>query len=102
MRALNYSLFITSATASAVSPIEKVVQLLTDMKNKGINELKSEQVEAAKFAQNCEDTQGRLLKEIGELKDSIADEEAKIQKAEAAADGLQAEISALTEERRLD
>lgn len=99
MRALHLLLL---TPARAVSPIQKVVQLLSDMKEKADAELKAEQVESATFAQNCEDTKGRLQKEIGQLNDAISDENAKITKAEAASDGLAAEIAALTEEGRLD
>lgn len=88
--------------AAAVSPIQKVIQLLQGMHDKGTEELKSEQVEAATFSQNCDDTQQRLEKEMGELKDGIADQEAKIQKANAAADGLAAEIAQLAEDNTMD
>lgn len=86
----------------AVSPIEKVVQLLTDMHQQGTEEWQKEEKEAAVFSQNCDDTQQRLKKEISQLKDAIQTEDAKIAKANAAADGLQQAIAVLVETGRLD
>jgi len=70
-------LSIIAATAlqqqdrTQVSPIQKVIQMLTDMQTKGQSDLDAEQVEWSKFKQFCTDTQQQKEESIEQQKQEI-------------------------------
>merc|ERR1719420_1501877 len=92
MRAFTLLLLLGAAvTASAVSdqgkqkatPIQKVIQMLTDMLAKGKKEKQEETVRFAAFKQFCESTAGEKTKNIATAKEEIEQLEATIAKAQA-------------------
>eukprot|EP00746_Dinoflagellata_sp_MGD_P125681 gnl/MRDRNA2_/MRDRNA2_60503_c0_seq1.p1 gnl/MRDRNA2_/MRDRNA2_60503_c0~~gnl/MRDRNA2_/MRDRNA2_60503_c0_seq1.p1 ORF type:complete len:666 (-),score=233.57 gnl/MRDRNA2_/MRDRNA2_60503_c0_seq1:22-2019(-) len=69
--------------AENVTPIQKVIQMLSDMKAKGTQERQDEQVRFAAFENFCKSESGRKTKSITEGKESIEQLKADIQKAES-------------------
>jgi DNA repair exonuclease SbcCD ATPase subunit len=84
--------------ATAVTPVQKVIQLLSGMLEKGKQEKQEEQVQFAAYKQFCDDTtieKQRAIKEANSLMEQLA---ASIQKAEADAATLAKEIAQLDED----
>jgi histone H3/H4 len=84
--------------ATAVTPVQKVVQLLQGMLEKGKQEKQEEQVQFAAYKQFCDDTtieKQRAIKEANSLIEQLG---ASIQKAEADAATLAKEIAQLDED----
>jgi len=82
-------------SAAKVTPVQKVIQLLDGMVEKGIQEKQAEEVQFAAYSSFCESTikdKKRLIKKNNELIETL---EADIQKHEADADLLAKEISGL-------
>merc|ERR1719473_983995 len=86
------------ARAAEVTPIQKVISMLTDALAKCKSEKHSEQVEFAKFAQWCDSLRAEKEEEIADAKAKILDLTADITKAEADADALAGEIADLAAE----
>ncbi|CAD7939780.1 unnamed protein product [Amoebophrya sp. A25] len=82
----------------AVTPVEKVVQLLSQMKATGIEERNSEQVEASAFAQHCVGSIQNLEEDVVETKEKIEEQEAIIAKSASTIATLEDEIAVLEEE----
>jgi len=81
------------AKAETVTPVQKVIQLLNGMVEKGKKEKHDEQVQFASYKQFCDDTsveKGRDIKEANEMIDVL---KAHIEKFEADAAKLTAEIA---------
>jgi prefoldin subunit 5/histone H3/H4 len=84
--------------ATAVTPVQKVIQLLQGMLEKGKQEKQEEQVQFAAYKQFCDDTtieKQRAIKEANSLIEQLG---ASIQKAEADAATLAKEIAQLDED----
>jgi len=86
-------LFLTVAEASAVTPVQKVIQLLNGMVEKGKKEKHEEQVQFAAYKQFCDDTTVEKQRAIKEANEMIEILEADIQKYEADAAQLAKEIA---------
>jgi chromosome segregation ATPase len=84
---------LASAMASEVTPVQKVIQLLNGMVEKGKNEKHAEQVQFASYKQWCDDTSVEKQRAIKEGNARIEKLNADIQKAEADAARLGREIA---------
>lgn len=82
--------------------VQKVVEVLTNMKNQAIAEKNEEEKDAAIFGQNCVDNRGRLEKEISQLDEKIEEAGARIAQANAASEKLESELTALAQVIGLD
>merc|ERR1719161_2005396 len=80
----------------AVTPIQKVIQMLGEMATKGKEEKNIEEVEFAKFKTWCEDVISDTTKSIEDAAAAIEQLNADILKAESDAKLLGEEIDALT------
>ena len=76
-----------------VTPVQKVVQLLENMKEKGTKEMQEEEVQYTKFKQFCDMTLAEKEAAIGEAADKIETLEADIEKAASEAERLGKEMS---------
>merc|ERR1719160_2439981 len=80
-------------TAEAVTPVQKVLELLTGMVEKGKKEKHDEQVQFAAYKQFCDDTTVEKTRAIAEANEKIEKLGADIQKYEADAAQLTTEIA---------
>lgn len=85
-----------AAPVMAVTPIQKVIQMLGEMASTGKEEKNIEEVEFAKFKTWCEDVISDTTKDIEEAAAKIEQLHADILKAESDAKVLEEEISVLT------
>jgi len=83
------------ASANEVNPIEKVIQMMSDLETKIIGEGQESQKTYDEFAEWCEDRSKDLQFEIKTGKANKADLEASIQKETANTDALTAKIDDL-------
>eukprot|EP00435_Cladocopium_sp_Y103_P039729 s200_g10.t1 len=84
------------ALASNVTPVQKVIDMMEDMKEKGqlrTKEMKDEQVQFAEFSQFCELTLAEKARSIGDATDKIETLEAEIAQAGSEAERLGAEAA---------
>ncbi|CAE7540064.1 unnamed protein product [Symbiodinium necroappetens] len=81
---------------SDVTPVQKVIQMLEDMKDKGKKEMEAEQVQFGKFDQFCEMTLADKGRSISDAADKIETLEADIQQAISETERLTNEIAAHT------
>merc|ERR1712072_259464 len=81
-----------------VTPVQKVIQLLEGMLEKGKKEKHDEQVQFAAYKQFCDDTSVEKKRAIEEADERIAVLKADIQKATAKAAKLTKEIAGLDED----
>jgi len=86
---------VGSALAAAVSPTEKVIQMLEDMSAKGKARMEDEQVAFAKFSTFCENESTSLKRQIKEGKALMESLQADILKARTDAENLASDISGL-------
>merc|ERR1719463_959981 len=91
-----FMLFALGAPVTAVTPIQKVIQMLGDMASKGKKEKNAEEVEFAKFKTWCEDVISDKTKDIAEAAAAIEQLNADILKAESDAKVLGEEIAAIS------
>lgn len=86
-----YSLVAGAATASAVSikPIQKVINMLTEMKERGIKEMKDEEVRMSAFTQWCANTDDNKTASIAKSQRDMDKASATI--AKTASDSAQAQ-----------
>jgi len=97
-------LFVLVATAhgsgddSAVTPIQKVIQLMNGMLEKGKAEKNAEQVQFAAYKQWCDDTTRQKTEAIAEANEMIEVLKADIQKYAADADLLSQQIAKAEED----
>merc|ERR1719482_2514818 len=82
-----------SATDVKVTPVQKVIQLLQGMAEKGKKEKHEEQVQFAAYKQFCDDTTVEKTRAIEEAEQKIEMLKADIQKYEADAEALGKEIA---------
>jgi len=88
-------LLILAAPALAVTPVQKVIQMLADMVAKGNQEKHEEEVRFAEFASWCENTSADKQNAIDTGKRQIAQLSADIEKAKSDAKVLGEEIEVL-------
>merc|ERR1719475_2171 len=86
-------LCLGAAQASSVTPVQKVIQLLNGMVEKGKKEKHEEQVQFASYKQFCDDTTVEKQRAIKEANEMIEILQADIQKYEADAAQLAKEIA---------
>merc|ERR1719389_435424 len=91
-------LLMASATQVRVTPVQKVIQLLQGMAEKGKKEKHEEQVQFAAYKQFCDDTTVEKQRAIKEATAKMEQLVAAIQKAEADAATLAKEIAQLAED----
>merc|ERR1719486_981680 len=96
MRAVVPLLYVAGTFANEVNPIEKVVQMLSDLEQKIIGEGKTCQKTYDEFSEWCEDRSKDLQFEIKTGKANKADLEATIAKEAANSDALTAKIEDLS------
>jgi len=87
--------FLAVASASGVTPVQKVIQMLDDMAAKGKREMQEEQVRFAQFAQFCKDEIASKKKSIAETTELVEVLAADIGMLESDAAKLGEEIAAL-------
>jgi len=90
--ALSFHL-ISFAAGAEVTPVQKVVQLLTGMREKGKQEKHAEQVQFAAYKQFCEDPSVEKKRDIEEANERIEVLKADIEKYTATAAKLTKEIA---------
>merc|ERR1719359_2351556 len=83
----------TLRAEAAVTPTQKVIQLLNGMLEKGKKEKHEEQLQYAAYKQFCDDTSAEKKKAIEEANEMIDVLKADIQKYAADADKLSEEIA---------
>merc|ERR1719345_394169 len=88
-----FALILAATHASAVTPVQKVIQLLNGMVEKGKKEKHEEQVQFNTYKQFCDDTTVEKQRSIKEANEMIEILQADIQKYEADAAQLAKEIS---------
>jgi len=100
MRFVAFALFALAAPAFAVTPIEKVIQMLSDMKAKGKAEKEDEEVAMASFSTWCDNTISSKNTAITKSKSAIEQLTADIEKstsdaamAAKAIEGLESDIA---------
>jgi len=84
---------LAAASASAVTPVQKVIQLLQGMLAKGKEEKHEEQVQYAAYKQFCDDTSVEKKRAIKEANEAIEMLKADIQKYTSDAAQLGKEIA---------
>merc|ERR1719440_2445917 len=84
---------ISEGASSEVTPVQKVIQLLNGMLEKGKMEKHEEQVQFAAYKQFCDDTTAEKQRAIKEANEQIEMLQANIQKYEADAAALAKEIA---------
>jgi len=92
-RSLAIFLLVGFAAGSTVTPVQKVIQLLNGMVEKGKKEKHEEQVQFAAYKQFCDDTTVEKQRAIKEANEMIEILQADIQKYEADAAQLAKEIA---------
>ena len=98
MSALALVLLCVSAHAAEVTPVQKVVQLMEGMLEKGKKEKHDEQVQFAAYKQFCDDTSVEKTRAIAEANEQIDTLKADIQSYTAKAALLTKEIAGLDED----
>jgi len=91
-------LLFVGAAAVDVTPVQKVIQLLEGMLEKGKKEKHGEQVQFASYKQFCDDTTTEKSRAIAEAEETIGTLKADIQKYSADATLLTKEIAGLDED----
>merc|ERR1719253_2383349 len=81
--------------SAGVTPIQKVISLMNDMKAKGIKEKQDEEVAFTSFKQWCDDTTRQRQESITEAEEKMEQLTADIQKATSDIATLADEIQAL-------
>jgi chorismate mutase len=84
-----------AATKDAVTPLEKITEMMNGMLSKGKEEKHKEEVEFAKFKVWCDNTQDETHASIKQAADDIVQLTASIDKNEADAEQLTAEVADL-------
>jgi len=90
---LLYSAFVVSAAGSSVTPVQKVIEMMNGMLEKGKKEKHEEQVQFAAYKQFCDDTTVEKKRAIEEANEQIDVLKADIEKYTATAAKLTKEIA---------
>jgi len=89
------SLVLTAASATDVTPLGKITEMMNGMLSKGKSEKHTEEVEFAKFKVWCDNTQAETSASIKQAADDIIQLTASIDKNNADAEQLTAEVADL-------
>merc|ERR1719375_1112971 len=89
--------FIVGVVSNQVTPVQKVLQMMSDMKNKALKEKENEIQVFAKFTEFCEDTEVEKGRAINEGTEQVEKLSADIQKYTSNANVLSQEILKLDE-----
>merc|ERR1719258_763914 len=81
-----------SASASTVTPVQKVIQMLEDMAAKGKKEMQEEQVRFASFAQFCKGAEAEKVRSVEENTSQLGELEGEISALNLEIDELSASI----------
>ena len=92
-RALVAGALVAGCSSSAVTPVQKVIQLMEGMVEKGKAEKQAEEVQFAQYKSFCDNTAGNKKKAIAEANEKIDMLKADIQQAAADAGRLEVEIA---------
>jgi len=93
MKSIVFALLLVAANGASVTPVQKVIQLLNGMVEKGKKEKHEEQVQFASYKQFCDDTTVEKQRAIKEGNEQIEILQADIEKYEADAARLAKEIA---------
>merc|ERR550514_2002485 len=88
-----FVLILAATDASTVTPVQKVIQLLNGMVEKGKKEKADEQKQFAAYKQFCDDTSVEKQRSIAEVNEMIEKLSADIAKFTEDAAGLEGEIA---------
>merc|ERR1719335_1745080 len=102
MFALLGLVMVSSANASQASPIEKILEMISDLQTKVIGEGNDAQKEYDSFSEWCEDRSTQLGFEIKTGKSEKAELEATIEEEGANIAALSAKIEDLSNEIKTD
>lgn len=89
---------VAFASAAQVTPLQKVISLLEDMKAKGIKEKQDEEVRMSAFNQWCDNTKRDRENQITKGKDLIDELAATIEKEDTTANNMAERIAELEED----
>merc|ERR1719235_2272935 len=95
---LVFVLLAPTSVAEKVTPVQKVLELMKGMLEKGIAEKKDEEVKFSAYSQWCDNQDRIKKKEIAEANEKIEKLNAEIAKATADIDELTARIEELDED----
>jgi len=93
MKLLIPALVVALASGNAITPVQKVIEMMNGMLEKGKKEKHEEQVQFASFKQFCDDTTVEKKRSIEEANGQIDVLKADIEKATATASKLSKEIA---------
>merc|ERR1719316_179101 len=93
---------VAQATASTANPIEKVMEMISDLQTKVIGEGEAAQKTYDEYAEFCEDRSKNLGFEIQDGKKNAADLKATIQEASATIAALETKIDELSTDIKTD
>merc|ERR1719201_2754208 len=93
-----FTALLVNANGASVTPVQKVIQLMEGMLEKGKKEKHEEQVQFASYKQFCDDTAVEKQRAISEAEEAIATLKADIQKYTADTALLTKEIAGLDED----
>lgn len=99
---LNSALLLSGVVAENVSPVAKVIELLRGMYNTANAESEAEEVKAAKFGEECNNSITYLSEDVQTAQDGIDDQDAVITKCVADIGNLDDEIAVLDEGTMMD
>ena len=88
---------LAAASAEKVTPVQKVIQLMQDMIEKGQAEINAEQLQMSKFSSWCTNIAGEKRRSIKKMNEAMEMSQADIMKYSADAAKLGAEIADLDE-----
>merc|ERR1719408_256135 len=101
-KALLASVLLSAASASAVThgitPVQKVIELMKGMIEKGTKEKDAEQVQFSAFKAFCDSTVSQKQTAISDANDKMEVLQADIQKFQSDAEGLGKAVSSLDED----
>jgi chromosome segregation ATPase len=95
IRAVIVCLFLTTATADKVTPVQKVIELMTNMVEKGKKEKGDEQIQFAAFKTFCDNTVSAKQTAIAEATEMIDVLTADIEKYESEAADAAKQVASL-------
>merc|ERR1719335_1857854 len=102
MFALLGLVMVSSANASQASPIEKILEMISDLQAKVIGEGNDAQKEYDSYAEWCEDRSTKLGFEIKTGKSEVAELKATIEEETASSAALSAKIEDLSNDIQSD
>jgi len=94
MRSIAFVL-LSLAAAETVTPVQKVIQMMTDMLEKGKKEKAEEAVTFSQYKQFCQSTAAEKTRDIADAKDAIVQLKAEIEKSAADAVAAAADLKVL-------